>query len=140
MSTPRNAEDLARDPDEIGKPDPTDAFLDVPASTTDPRALRQKGISDKITELKLENALRAIIVSPGGAMFLAHVIFRICGSDSPYFHTSNSIMSEVAGRRSVGWQLQSMIRDIDYELWVTVDREIEKLRPKPKTQAQKGRA
>lgn len=139
MSHPRNAEDLARDPNEIGKPDPTDAFLDVPSSTTDPKALRQKGVSDKIEELKLENAVRAMIATPGGPMFLAHIIFRICGNDSPYFHTSNSIMSEVAGRRSVGWQLQSMIRDIDYELWAIVDREIEKLRPRPKTQAQRNR-
>jgi hypothetical protein len=139
MSTPRNAEDLMRDPDEIGKPDPTDAFLDTPVSTTDPKALRQKGVADKVIEIKLENAVRAIIATPGGPMFLAHVITRMCGGDNPHFHPSNSIMSEIAGRRSVGWQIESMIRDIDYELWITVDREIEKLRPKPKTQAQKNR-
>lgn len=135
MSTPRDAQELF-DP-EAHKPDATDAFLDTPVKTNDPKALRAKALSDKQKELREEGDLREVLATKAGVRLIARIIGGPCGWNLPYFHPSNSWMSEIAGRRSVGYQLEQWISDADLTLWFAVRRELEVMRPKPKTTAEK---
>lgn len=127
MSAPRNADEL--DPD--AKAD-TESFLDKPQNVSDVPALKEKAISDKVKELRDENDLRAVLSMPEGVRVIAKLIEK-CGWNSPYFHPNNSQMCEVAGRRSIAWQLEQLISNVDLELWFAVRRELETMRPKPVT-------
>jgi hypothetical protein len=124
------------DPDSV-RPDETDAFLDTPTKTNDPVALKKKALSDKQKSLADENDLRELLKTRAGVRFIARLIGGPCGWNMPYFHGSNSVMCEIAGRRSVGFQLEQWISDVDLSLWFAVRRELEILRPKPKTSGEK---
>jgi hypothetical protein len=129
---PRNANELFEGPD-AEKADGTEQFLDKPHNTADPRSLKRKQLSDKQKELSEENDLRAVLSTPEGVRLIARIIGGPCGWNLPHFHTSNSIMCEIAGRRSIGYQLENWISDVDLQLWFAVRQELEKQRPKPKT-------
>ncbi|MDB6107847.1 MAG: hypothetical protein JWO52_7846 [Gammaproteobacteria bacterium] len=135
MKAPRNADEL--DPD--AKPDRSESFLDKPQNVSDAPALKEKAISDKVRWLRDENDLRAVLLMPEGVRVIAQIIER-CGWNTPYFHPNNSHMSEIAGRRSIAWQLEQAISDVDLELWFAVRRELETLRPKPVTSVSKPRS
>lgn len=128
---PANAEELF-DP-EAKKPDSTDAILDTPVKTNDPKALKKKALSDKAREFQDEADLRWVLSQPAGVRFLARLIAGPCGWNQPYYQPSNSAMCEVAGRRSIGWQLEQWISDADLSLWSAVRKELEAHRVKPKT-------
>jgi hypothetical protein len=113
------------------KPDGFEGVIDAPQRTNDPRALRRKQVSDKNKALQDENDLRAILSTPEGLRFVARIIGTMCGWNSPYFHPSNSVMCEIAGRRSIGFQLEQIISDADLELWLNVRRLLEQYRAKP---------
>ena len=132
MNSPRSAEELTADPQEEGKPDSTAAFLDKPQNAADAPALRERAISDKSKALKLENDVRAVLATPAGVRFVARLV-EVCGWSTPYFHPSNSVMCEIAGRRSIAYQLEQWISDVDLNLWFAVRKELEQIRPKPKT-------
>lgn len=134
---PRSAEELFEP--NAGKPDDADRFLDRPQRTADPKALRKKALSDKQKELSEENDLKAVLATPEGVRFIARLIGGPCGWNLPYYHASNSVMCEVAGRRSIGYQLEQWISDCDLELWFRVRRELELLRPKPRS-SEKGKS
>lgn len=125
MSSPRNADEL--DPDAKV---PDESFLDKPQNVSDVPALKEKAISDKVKVLRDENDLRAVLSTAEGVRVVARVIER-CGWNGPYFRPNNSEMCEVAGRRSIAWQLEQAISDVDLELWIAVRRELETNRPKP---------
>lgn len=126
----RTADDLDRDPQaEPEKPLP---FLDQPVNASDAKQLKAKSISEKARALKEENDIREVLSSPAGVRVLARLI-TVCGWNMPYFHPNNSTMSEVAGRRSIAWQLEQWVSDVDLNLWFAVRRELETSRPKPKT-------
>lgn len=131
MTTPRDATELF-DPD-ARKPDGTEAFLDKPTKTNDPKALKDKQVSDKVKAFNEENDLRAVLSIDAGVRFVARLIGGPCGWNLPYFHSSNSVMCEIAGRRSIAYQLENWICDIDVSFWEAIRRELEKQRPKPKT-------
>lgn len=130
MNTPRTAEELF-DPN-AQRPDGTEAFLDKPQNAADAPALKDKALKDKSRALKLENDIREVLAMPGGVRFVARVI-EACGWNTPYFAPSNSVMCEVAGRRSIAYQLEQWICDADLKLWFAVRTELESIRPKPKT-------
>lgn len=130
---PRSAEELF-DPD-AQQSDGTERIVDGPVRTADVRALKRKELSDKVAEFTDETDLREVLALPSGAgiRLLARIIGEPCGWNQPYFHPSNSVMSEIAGRRSIAYQLEQWISDADLELWFAVRRELERKRPKPKT-------
>lgn len=105
--------------------------LDKPQRAGDAAALRRKAVEDKQTELSQENDLRAVLATPEGVRLLARIIGGPCGWNLPHWHASNSVMCEIAGRRSIAYQLEQWISDVDLERWFAVRRELEKLRPKP---------
>lgn len=125
VDRPRNAEELF-DPER--EPDPK--VVDRPQRTNDPIALRDKAVSDKAKELEEENDLREVLSSAPGRRVLARVIAS-CGWNTPYYHPSNSQMCEIAGRRSIAWQIEQWISNADLKLWFAVREELEKARPKP---------
>ena len=125
VDRPRNAEELF-DPER----EPEPRVLDRPPRTNDPVALRDKAISDKARELEEENDLREVLASPAGRRMLARVILA-CGWNMPYFHASNSAMCEIAGRRSIAYQIEQWVSNADLKLWFAVREELEKARPKP---------
>jgi hypothetical protein len=129
MSSPKDAEELF-DPD-AGSQQPEDRVLAPPPKTNDPKALRQKALSDKQRDLQDENDLKAVLATPFGIRLLARIIGGPCGWNAPYYHPSNSQMCEIAGRRSIGFQLEQWICDADLKLWFAVRTELEKLRAKP---------
>lgn len=124
----RTAEELF-DPEKT--PDPK--FLDKPQQSANPKALREKAVSDKARELQDENDLRAVLTTAEGVRFVARLIAGPCGWNQPYYQPNNSSMCEVAGRRSIAFQLEQWISNTDLELWFSVRRELEKSRPKPET-------
>jgi hypothetical protein len=124
----RSAEDLQRDPQAKDEPD---SLVPAARKTNDPKALKKQALDDKAKALAEEVDLRSVLATMAGVRFVARIM-GICGVDEPYFHPSNSWMCEIAGRRSIGGQIKNWIRDCDFELWPLVDREIEKLRAKPK--------
>lgn len=128
--SPRTADDLDRDPQV--EPDKTPAFLDAPVNASDPKQLKAKALTDKSRALKEENDVRAVLGTPAGVRFVARLICS-CGWNAPYFMPNNSAMCEVAGRRSIAWQLEQWISDTDLSLWFAVRRELEGSRVKPKT-------
>lgn len=130
MNSPRDAEELFNP--ETSRPDGTEIFLDKPVNASDVPALKQKALNDKQRALKEENDLRAVLATPEGVRFVARLI-TACGWNTPHFHTSNSVMCEVAGRRSIAWQVEQWISDTELSLWFAVRRELETVRPKPKT-------
>jgi hypothetical protein len=132
---PRTAEELF-DPDSV-KPDGADALLDR-VNAGDPHQVRRSGTRAKIRELEGENDLREVLASPAGVRLVARII-EACGWSTPHFHPSNSVMSEIAGRRSIAWQLENWISDADVELWIAVRRQLESVRPKPKTSERRSR-
>ena len=129
MSEVRSADDLTRDPNET---DEVPAFLDPPQKTNDPKALRKKATDDKAKELKAETDLREVLASQAGIRFVGRILDELCYIDATPFHTSNSLMCNIAGRRQVAMELKRIIRDADFDLWVRVDRELESRRPKPR--------
>lgn len=131
-----NAEELF---DPHGARRKPEGFLDPRARANDPQALRKKAISDKQRTLNDENDLRTILSTEEGVRFVARLIAGPCGWNLPHFHASNSVMCEVAGRRSIAYQLEQWISDVDVELWFAVRRELEKQRPKPKTSESKSK-
>jgi hypothetical protein len=134
MNLPRNAEELFN-PD-AGKSDPSEAITGGRVRTGDVKALQRKALSDTAVEITDENDIREVLALPSGAglRFLARLI-EACGWNTPHFHPSNSIMSEVAGRRSIAWQLEGWISDADLDLWLAVRRQLELKRQKPKALA-----
>lgn len=130
VGTPRNAEELF-EPDE-GKPHAEDRLIVPPQKTNDPKALRAKAVTDRERALQEENDLRAVLSTAAGVRLMARVIAGPCGWNSPYFNPSNSVMCEIAGRRSIGYQLEQWISDADLKLWFAVRTEMEKVRAKPK--------
>lgn len=129
--TDRSAEDLDRDPQSA--PDKLPPFLEKPTKTNDPQSLKRKAIDDKGKELKQQNDIREFLSTQAGVRFIARLLGEICYLDTSAFHPNNSTMCNIAGRRQVGQTVKELIRDVDFDLWVTVDREIETNRPKPKT-------
>jgi hypothetical protein len=120
------------------KPDPTDKFLDRPQKSNDPKALKEKALSDKQKDLQAENDLRAILATDEGVRFVARVIAGPCGWNAPYWSPSNSVMCEIAGRRSIAYQLEQWICDVELSLWFRVRSELERERPKPETSKKKS--
>lgn len=127
MKAPRTADEL--DPDAKV---PDEPFLDKRQNVSDLPALKEKAISDKVKAFRDENDLRAVLSTAEGVRVMARVIER-CGWNMPYFRPNNSEICEIAGRRSIAWQLEQAISDVDLELWIAVRRELETLRPKPVT-------
>jgi hypothetical protein len=127
---PRNADELF-DP-EGSQPDPVDRILDQPPRTNDPRALKQRAISQKARDLTEENDLRAIVATPEGRRFIVRLLMR-CGIDQPVYHPSNSTMCEIAGRRQIANDLRDWVKNCGLEQWFAVEQEFEQYRPKPKT-------
>ena len=125
----RSAEDLYSDPD---RPETLPAFLEKPQRSNDPKALKAKAIDDKGKALKQENDVREVLASQAGIRFVARLLGEICFLDVSAFHPNNSTMCNIAGRRQVGQVLKEIIRDVDFDLWVEVDRELEAIRMKPK--------
>lgn len=132
MTMPRSAEELF-DPD-YAKPDPDEAIIGRPTSTINPKQLKRKALSDTAHQLTEEADICELLALPSGAgvRFIARLI-ESCGWNLPHFHPSNSIMSEVAGRRSIAWQVENWVSDSGLENWFAVRRELEVKRPKPKT-------
>lgn len=128
--SPSSTEELL-DPD-ARKSDSVDQILDKPIPTNDPKALKKKGLSDKARDLEQEADLRTVLATVQGVRFMARLI-EACGWNQPYFHPSNSFMCEIAGRRSIAYQLEQWISDADLALWIRVRSELEKSRPKPKS-------
>lgn len=127
VGIPRTAEELfdpsSRKPEVLP--------IDTPPNSADPKQLRTKAVRDKQKEITDENDLRAVLSTPEGVRLVAKIIAEPCGWNMPYFHPSNSTMCEVAGRRSVAYQLESWICNVDLKFWEPVRRELEKYRPKP---------
>jgi hypothetical protein len=130
VSTLNDADDLF-DPD-AKKPDGSEAFLDQPVNASNPKQLKAKALSDKQREFKQENDIRAVLSTEAGVRFVAGIISR-CGWHEPFFHPNNSTMCEVAGRRSIAWQIEQQVKNTDLGLWFSVERELEQSRVKPKT-------
>ncbi len=126
-----DADDLTRDPQEPRPELP--AFLDPVVKANDPKALRKKGVDDKGKALKAEADLREVLATQAGVRFVARILADLCYLDAPAFHPNNSTMCNIAGRRQIGQEIKTLIRDADFDLWVSVDRELETRRPKPKT-------
>ncbi len=124
----RSADDLTRDPQAEPERDPP--FLDIPAKTNDPKALKAKAISDKGKAIKAENDLREVLSTQAGIRLVARILADICCIEAAAFHPNNSTMCNIAGRRQVGQQIKELIREADFDLWVRVDREIEALKPR----------
>jgi hypothetical protein len=131
---PRSAEELF-DPDYT----PDESATEPRRRTGDVRTLHKQAERDKIEEFTDEADLREVLAIPSGAgiRFIARLIAGPCGWNTPYFHPSNSVMCETAGRRSIGYQLEQWICNADPELWAAVRAELEKTRPKPKTSQRK---
>lgn len=128
--SPRSADDLDRDPQV--EPEKVPEFLDAPVNASDPKQLKAKALNDKARALKEENDIRAVLATPAGVRLIARLI-STCGWNAPYFTPNNSTMCEIAGRRSIAWQLEQWISDADLSLWFAVRRELETTRTKPKT-------
>lgn len=128
--SPRSADDLDRDPQ--AEPEKVPEFLDAPVNASNPLQLKAKALNDKARALKEENDIRAVLTTPAGVRFIARLILT-CGWNAPYFTPNNSTMSEIAGRRSIAWQVEQWISDADLSLWFAVRRELETTRVKPKT-------
>ena len=101
--------------------------------TADVRSLERKATANTIAEITDENDICEVlaIASGAGVRFMSRLI-EACGWNTPHFNPSNSVMSEIAGRRSIAWQLEGWISDADVELWVAVRRNLELKRQKPK--------
>ncbi len=132
MAEARSAEDLTRDPQAEDKPDAANRLTERPRKTNDPKALKKQALDDKAKQLQEEADLRWVLSLANGVRFIARVM-GICGADESAFHPSNSVMCEIAGRRSIARQIKNWCRDADFELWVKVDREIEAGRAKATT-------
>lgn len=126
----QTADDLERDPQ--AAPEKAPEFLDAPQNASDSKQLKAKAISDKSKALKDENDVRAVLSTPAGIRFISRVI-GLCGWNMPHFSQNNSVMCEIAGRRSIAWQLEQLISDTDLALWFAVRRELETTRVKPRT-------
>ncbi len=74
-----------------------------------------------------------MLSTEGGVRFVARILTEFCVIDAPAFHPNNSTMCNIAGRRQVGQQIKELIRNAEFDLWVKVDRQIERERPKPKS-------
>lgn len=128
--SPQTAEELF-DPD-ARKPDGTEAFLDQPVNASDPKQLKAKALDDKSRALKEENDILAVLGTDAGVRFVARLILA-CGWNAPYYMPNNSAMCEIAGRRSIAWQLEQWVKDTGLPLWFAVEQELEQTRVKPKT-------
>ena len=124
----RSADDLTRDPQAEPERDPP--FLDIPAKTNDPKAHSKPKRSRTRQVYRAESDLREVLSTMAGIRFVSRILSEICCIDAPAFHPSNSVMSNIAGRRQVGQQIKELIREADFDLWVRVDREIEALKPR----------
>ena len=102
------------------------AFLKTPPKNNDPKELKRKGIDDKAKAIREENDIRAVLGLEPGIRFIARLLGEICFIDQSAFHPNNSTMCNVAGRRQVGQIVKDLIRDADFELWVRVDRELDR--------------
>lgn len=131
MNDLRDADDLTRDPQQ--ERETPHSFSDPVVKSNDPKALKKKAIDDKSRALKQENDLREVLASQAGVRFIARLLGEICFIDASAFNQNNSVMSNIAGRRQIGQTVKELIRDVDFDLWVKVDRELESHRPKPKT-------
>jgi wobble nucleotide-excising tRNase len=129
----RSADDLTRDPQAPDEELPI--FLDRPPKTNDPKELRRKATDDKAKALKQESDLREVLATAGGIRFLSRLLSEVCYIDESAFNPNNSIMSNIAGRRQIGQAIKEMIRNVDFEAWIRVDREIEAARAKPKRES-----
>lgn len=125
-----NADDLTRDPQE--PPEKPLPFLERSRKTNDAKELKKQGIDDKAKQIKEQNDIRSILATEAGVRFVARLLGEICYIDASAFHPNNSTMCNIAGRRQVGQVVKDLVRDVDFDLWVKVDREIETMRPKPK--------
>ncbi len=126
----RSAEDLTQPEREqrertIGPPS-----LVQPQRTNDPVQLREKALSDRQQQLQEENDLRVVLATEEGVRFAARLI-SACGWNLPHFNPSNSVMCEIAGRRSIAWQIEGWISDVELKLWFAVRAELERARPRP---------
>ena len=99
-------------------------------NAADPLAQKESRLTELQIRVKEENDIRAVLATPEGRRLIVRV-FDICGRNTPYFHPNNSTMSEIAGRRSIAFQIENWIRDVDHTLWQAVDVEIESTRPRP---------
>lgn len=127
----RDADDLTRDPQEDRPKD--SPFLDPVVKSNDPKALKKQATDAKSKALRQENDVRELLGTQAGIRFVARLLGEICFIDESAFNPNNSTMCNIAGRRQVGQQVKTIIRDCSFELWVKVDRELEETRPKPKT-------
>lgn len=127
----RDADDLTRDPQEERRPE--SPFLDPVVKSNDPKALKKQAIDAKSKALRQENDVRELLGTQAGIRFMARLLGEICYIDESCFNPNSSTMSNIAGRRQIGQTVKTLIRDVDFELWVKVDRELEAARPKPKT-------
>lgn len=133
----RSAEDLT-DPE--GERQTPVRGTDRRVRAGDAAELRKKQVDDKERQLQEERDLVEVASTPAGRRFLARLIVA-CGWNQPHFHPSNSIMCEVAGRRSIAFQLEQWLSDADLDLFLGVRRELEALRPKaPKVETVADRA
>jgi hypothetical protein len=131
MRPDKDANELFADPQDKAVKDPIDAIIDRP-TTNDPKALKDKALSDKQKDLQAENDLKAVLSQPQGIRFVVRLL-QTCGIDQPVFYASNSVMCEVAGRRQIANQLRDWIKNADLSFWFAVEKEFETVRPKPKT-------
>lgn len=136
VAFPRSAEELF-EPDS-GRPDGTEKFVNKPQNAADLKSLKKKAIDEVAARLKEENDLRAVLGTQEGVRFVARLVLA-CGWNMPHFNPSNSVMSEIAGRRAIAWQLENWISDVDLSLWFAVRQELEASRPKPQTSEKSGR-
>lgn len=99
-------------------------------NAADPVAQKESRITELQRRIQEENDIRAVLSTPEGRRLLVRIL-DICGRNTPYFHPNNSTMSEIAGRRSVAFQIENWVRDVDHGIWQAVDVEIEASRPRP---------
>jgi hypothetical protein len=127
VGPPSNADELF-DPEK----EPAPQFLDRPQRANDPKALQEKALKDKSRDLQDENDLRAVLATREGIRFVVRLLLA-CGIDQPVFQANNSLMCEVAGRRSIANQLRDWVKNVGLKEWFAVEEEFENYRPKPKT-------
>lgn len=131
VGSPRSADDLF-DPDKEDIHPHAEKYLDTPQRSADPKALKQKAIDDKTRDLQDENDLRVVLETAEGVRFIVRLLLA-CGIDQPVFQANNSLMCEVAGRRSIANQVRDWVKNVGLPEWFKVELEFENHRPKPKT-------
>jgi len=115
---PQTAEELT-DPE--GAREQLPPVFEQPSSVSNIKQIKRRTAELKSKELQEQNDLSAIVSTEAGLRFVVRLL-EMCGHGEEQFATEPHFLAQIAGRRSIGIQIERAIKEADLELWLAVER------------------